>query len=337
MADTGSSRPKQRYCIYCGSELRPGNAFCVSCGQPMPQNAQNANQGEIENTLEENRELQAASASNTNTASAGKSSREIYNEYVLYSRFFRESRDRLDWFSKRLKNDTDQPDRESPITHKDLDGARAYAQKGLNKTEEYREILSTPSPDASSQEQIRSALAELREDQNYLLALLEAFYDKLKAAEGYTQFEEEFARWYTDELEPYIQSDDHRQASPEPPSESHSSPSNEVRQRETASYGQGVGSFFYLLGNNLQGPLGWFRGLSTIAKLLVIALAIVLLVTFSPLFFLAGLLLIVVSIIVLVVQVAQRKPWERWGMVAAVAIIPTLILAVSRVVCTGSG
>lgn len=47
-------------------------------------------------------------------------------------------------------------------------------------------------------------LTELREIQNEVLTLLEAFWDKLEGHQGHVQFKDEFANWYTESLEPHL-------------------------------------------------------------------------------------------------------------------------------------
>jgi hypothetical protein len=68
-----------------------------------------------------------------------------------------------------------------------------------------------------------------------------------------------------------------------------------------------------------------FRVLPLVSKAIYIGLfAIVLLTILSPLTFLAGVVSIAVSTIVSVVRALNHRPWGRWAVIAAIAVLPTL-------------
>lgn len=85
-----------------------------------------------------------------------------------------------------------------------------------------------------------------------------------------------------------------------------------------------AGSSDEYLRRSLHGLTGRFKTLPTTWK---VALALGIagsLVVLGPVAFLAGAVLIGVSIIALTFRLAKRRPWKRWGIVGAVAILATV-------------
>lgn len=58
---------------------------------------------------------------------------------------------------------------------------------------------------------------------------------------------------------------------------------------------------------------------------LVTIVTLGLLTLVSPITFLVGVMATGVSVVILVVQATRHRPWKRWGVIAAVAIVPTLV------------
>jgi hypothetical protein len=68
-----------------------------------------------------------------------------------------------------------------------------------------------------------------------------------------------------------------------------------------------------------------FQVLPLVSKAIYVGLfAIVLLTILSPFTFLAGVISIAVSTIVSVVRAINHRPWGRWAVIAAIAVLPTL-------------
>ena len=68
-----------------------------------------------------------------------------------------------------------------------------------------------------------------------------------------------------------------------------------------------------------------FRVLPLVSKAIYIGLFVIVLLTIlSPLTFLAGVVSIAVSTIVSVVRALNHRPWGRWAVIAAIAVLPTL-------------
>lgn len=68
--------------------------------------------------------------------------------------------------------------------------------------------------------------------------------------------------------------------------------------------------------------LGWFRDLPRIPKLVLVgSIALVLLVFLSPVAAIAAGLLFAVSLVILIVRVAQKRSVENWGIVTVVSLV----------------
>lgn len=201
-----SERP-QRYCTNCGAEIRAGTGFCVSCGVALSATGVLESTRDAPNLASASEEVQLSEAEpRPNEEVSGSSRQDVYREYDLHRRFFEEAHEGLARFSERLRDEADRTGDGDSLSHNDLARALLYAQRGLNKIEQYGPELTTLLDREASQNQAQAALTDLRENQKDVLASLESFYDKLEAAKGWAVYALDFARWYTDSLEHYIYS-----------------------------------------------------------------------------------------------------------------------------------
>lgn len=303
----GAGQP-QLYCTSCGAQVRLGHSFCTSCGVVL--DADKVSGGSGDNPVSDYA-LGEKRSDDRRSERISRSPHGVYSEYELLSSFFHESREGLVRFSERLKNQAERADHETPLIHNDLARPLLYAQRGLNKADEYRETLTTLYRTKSSWQEAQSRLADLRQVQRDVLVSLESFYDKLEATGGYEEFEGEFGRWYMDMLEPYIgraafQQDDsdEQDSSHEPTQVAAGSSADGFDVQEIASK-----------------LVGWFKNLPTAAKVILVGLILLaLLAILSPLAFIVAVLLFGVSIVALIVRVVQRRTLGGWAAAAGISL-----------------
>ncbi len=310
----------QRYCGNCGAEIRSGTSFCVSCGASLTPNSQtpaNSDDAVASVGASETEEGSSRNYSTSKDQDDG-SAQDIYDEYALHRRFFQEARNGLIRFSERLKQG--EGDRlNEHLTHKDLAGSLLYSQMGLDKTEEYKETLTAPLLRKDfSQGEVRSVLIELQKIKEEVLTSLEAFWDKLETEEGQAQFKDQFAKWYTGSLEPYMRQDVAQGGANSSPKQG--KPQAERPMVFSADGQYGSEATMNELPNRI---INWFRDLPIFPKLVLVGLLSMLLLTvLSPVALVVAIMVFVMSAVVLAIRAILREPLRVW----IIAVVGSLVL-----------
>ncbi len=315
MSEGDRPNQPQRFCTNCGAALTAGTGFCVSCGVALspPDPPEIANDAtDFESPTEKERPNEARPRPDEEVA--GRTPRDIYREYDLHRRFFQEAREGLARFSERLRDGAARSGDGKSLSHNDLARALLYAQRGINKVEEYEPALTTLPSREPSRREAESVLADMREGQKDVLASVRDLYKELRDKEGYAWFKDEFVQWYAHDLRPYVQAD------PEPQRRPVGGPGNATQAEPENAAARGA----------YNGFINWFKDLPAVPKLVLAGLALLtLLVVFSPLVFRVGEILVVVSIVVVAVKAYRRKSLRAWGFVAAAAIPATLLCGIT--------
>lgn len=225
----------QGYCRNCGAEVRQGTQFCVSCGVRLisePATSTNAHDVAASGSESGTGNWSLQDHPGSSEQHSAEYPRSIYAEYDLYKRFFQEAREGLEGLLNRWREreDAESTHREPSVSNH-LSRALLHAQKGFNKTEEYKESFATTLlEDASQKKKALTLLTDLRKGQNDVITTLEDLYNELEAVEGYTEFKDEVARWYMQELGPYV----HKSSEGEKRGPASFDPSSHIRDRNSS-------------------------------------------------------------------------------------------------------
>ncbi len=311
----------QRYCRNCGAEIRSGTSFCVFCGASLTPNPETSASPDDTVASVGASETEDGSRRDYSTSKDqdGGSAQDIYDEYALHRRFFQEARDGLIRFSERLKQgEGDGVDEH--LTDKDLAGSLLYSQMGLDKTEEYKETLTAPLLRKDfSQGEVRSMLIELQKIQKEVLTSLEAFWDKLETEEGQAQFKDQFARWYTGSLEPYMRQDEAQGGANPRPKQGEPQAARPMVFSADSQHGSEATT------NELPNRIiNWFKDLPSVPKLMIVGLVLLLLTVLSPIARVVAFVFFVVSAVLLIQRTIQREPLRGWiiAVIGSVVLIP---------------
>lgn len=227
----GTEQPQQRYCGYCGTQIKAGNMFCTSCGESLVSGAtgsrrsgsgstanppasedlkkfaQNSYQGakrtyeQANAAYREHSESRAAERERVNRLRAIQREREdLLGQVARYEKLFKRAYDgasfSLDWW--RAYEDEESVD-EEPATPDLLRSVQERAQEGMEATAEIKsEVENTPYEEGQGiEEKTERSLNNLKvRQENFkgeesIFPPLVEVHRRVKGAEEWTRYRKE--------------------------------------------------------------------------------------------------------------------------------------------------